>query len=197
MPEQTDFRNGIGVITKLALSLADQIPTPIILLDGRAGSGKSSFAEELRNELFRQSDAAPTLIHMDDLYPGWEGLAAGSVYLVQSILEPLSQAKSAAWQKWDWISGRRGEQTEPGNGWREFAGGNVLIVEGCGSLSRQSRALAQLSVWIEAPRDVRRARWQARDAGKFDEFWGIWQAQEDHFFATETSSNLADWIIEN
>ena len=197
MAEQTDFRNGIGVITKLALSLADQIPTPIILIDGRAGAGKSSFAEELRNELFWQSDAAPTLIHMDDLYPGWEGLAAGSSYLVQSILEPLSKAKPAAWQKWDWISGRRGEPTEPGNGWREFAGGNLLIVEGSGSLSRQSRELAQLSVWIEAPRDVRRARWEARDAGRFDDFWGIWQAQEDHFFETEKSSNLADWIIEN
>ena len=197
MPEQTDFRKGIGVITKLALSLADQIPTPIILVDGRAASGKSLFAEELRNELFRQSDAAPTLIHMDDLYPGWEGLAAGSTYLVQSVLEPLSKAKPAVWQKWDWGSGRRGDQTEPGNGWREFAGGNVLIVEGCGSLSRQSRGLAQLSVWIEAPRDVRRARWEARDAGRFDDFWGIWQAQEDHFFETEKSSNLADWIIEN
>ena len=197
MPEQTNFRSGIGVITKLALSLADKTPTPIILIDGRAGSGKSSFAEELRNELFRQSDAAPTLIHMDDLYPGWEGLEAGSAYLVQNILQPLSQAKPAAWQKWDWGQGRRGDPNEPGNGWREFSGGNILIVEGCGTLSRQSRELAQLSLWIEAPREVRRARWQARDAGKFDEFWGLWQAQEDHFYETEKSDRLADWVIEN
>ena len=197
MPEQTDFRNGIDVITKLALSLADQTPTPIILIDGRAGSGKSSFAEELRNELFRQSDAAPTLVHMDDLYPGWEGLEAGSAYLVQNILQPLSQAKPAAWQKWDWSQGRRGDPIEPGNGWREFAGANILIVEGCGSLGRQSRELAQLSIWIEAPREVRRARWQARDAGRFDEFWGLWQAQEDHFYDTEKSDFLADWIIDN
>ena len=197
MPEQADFRSGIGVITKLALSLADQTPTPIILIDGRAGSGKSSFAEELRNELFRLSDAAPTLIHMDDLYPGWEGLEAGSAYLVHNILQPLSQAKPAAWQKWDWSEDRRGDPSEPGNGWREFSGGNVLIVEGCGSLSRQSRELAQLSLWIEAPREARRARWQARDAGRFDEFWGIWQAQEDHFYESEKSEELADWVIEN
>jgi uridine kinase len=197
VPEQTDFRSGIGVITKLALSLADQTPTPIILIDGRAGSGKSSFAEELRNELFRQSDAAPTLIHMDDLYPGWEGLEAGSAYLVHNILQPLSQAKQAAWQKWDWSQGGRGDPSEPGNGWREFAGGNILIVEGCGSLSRQSREFAQLSLWIEAPREVRRARWQARDAGKFDEFWGLWQAQEDHFYESEKSDRLADLVIEN
>jgi uridine kinase len=197
VPEQTDFRSGIGVITKLALSLADQTPTPIFLIDGRAGSGKSSFAEELRNELFRQSDAAPTLVHMDDLYPGWEGLEAGSAYLVQNILQPLSQAKPAAWQKWDWSQGRRGDPIEPGNGWREFAGANILIVEGCGSLGRQSRELAQLSIWIEAPREVRRARWQARDAGRFDEFWGLWQAQEDHFYEAERSDRLADWVVEN
>jgi uridine kinase len=124
-------------------------------------------------------------------------LEAGSAYLVQNILQPLSQAKPAAWQKWDWGQGRRGAPNEPGNGWREFSGGNVLIIEGCGSLSRQSRELSQLSLWIEAPREDRRARWQARDAGKFDEFWGIWQAQEDHFYETEKSVRLADLVIEN
>lgn len=197
VPEQIDFRNGIDAITKLALTLVDQTPTPIILIDGRAGSGKSLFAEKLRDELFRESDAAPALVHMDDLYPGWEGLEAGSSYLVQNILQPLSQGKLAAWQKWDWNQGRRGAQSEPGNGWREFSGGNILIVEGCGSLSRQSRELTRLALWMQAPREVRRERWQARDAGRFDDFWGIWEAQEDHFFEVEKSPLLADWIIEN
>jgi uridine kinase len=197
VPEQTDFRNGVGVVTKLALTLADQIPTPIILIDGRAGSGKSSFAEELRNELFRAADAAPTLIHMDDLYPGWEGLQTGSGYLIQNILQPLSQGKPAAWQLWDWANSKRGAPEEPGNGWREFAGGNILIVEGCGSLSRQAKELANLAIWLEAPREVRRERWQKRDSGKFDEFWGLWQAQEDEFYETEKSDHLADLIVLN
>jgi uridine kinase len=197
VPEQTDFRNGVGVIAKLALTLADQIPTPIILIDGRAGSGKSSFAEELRNELFRAADAAPTLVHIDDLYPGWEGLQAGSGYLIQNILQPLSQGKPAAWQLWDWANFKRGAPGEPGNGWREFSGGNILIVEGCGSLSRQSKELANLAVWIEAPRGVRRERWQKRDSGKFDEFWGLWQAQEDEFYEAEKSDKQADLVVLN
>ena len=197
MPEQTDFRNGVGVITKLALTLADQIPTPIILIDGRAGSGKSFFAEELRNELFRASDAAPTLIHMDDLYPGWEGLQAGSGYLIQNILQPLSQGKLAAWQLWDWSTAKRGAPEEAGNGWREFAGGNILIIEGCGSLSKQAGELSNLGVWLEVPREVRRDRWQMRDSGRFDEFWGLWQAQEDEFYESEKSDLLADLIVLN
>lgn len=197
MPEQTDFRNGVGVITKLSLSLADQLPTPIILIDGRAGSGKSSFAEELRNEIFSQSDAAPALVHMDDLYPGWDGLQEGSSYLLQNILRPLFAGRPAAWQKWDWGASKRGDSTEPGNGWREFSGGNILIVEGCGSLSRQSREIASLCIWIEADRKSRRDRWHIRDSGKFDDHWGLWQAQEDDFYKAEKSEQLADWIIQN
>lgn len=197
MPEKSDFRNGVGVITKLALNLADQLPTPIILIDGRAGSGKSSFAEELRNELFKQSDSAPTLVHMDDLYPGWDGLQGGAGYLLQNILQPIASGKPAFWQKWDWETGQRGDSAEPGNGWRELSGGNTLIVEGCGSLSRQSREIANLAVWIEADRKSRKDRWHIRDSGKFDDHWGLWQAQEDDFYQVEKSDQLADWIIQN
>ncbi len=197
MPQTTDFRNGIRAITKLALDLADQTPTPVILIDGRAGSGKSSFAEELRNELFRKSDAAPVVVHMDDLYPGWEGLRAGSSYLVQNILQPLKDPRPAHWQLWDWSTSQRGNPNEPGNGWRSFSGGNTLIVEGCGSLSRQSRDLASLAVWIDAGAEDRRKRWHKRDSGLFDPYWGTWQAQEDEFYQEEKSEQLADWLVEN
>jgi uridine kinase len=134
---------------------------------------------------------------MDDLYPGWEGLRAGSGYLIQNILQPLSQGKLAAWQLWDWSNDKRGAPEEPGNGWREFAGGNILIVEGCGSLSQQAREMSNLGVWLEVPREVRRDRWQVRDSGKFDEFWGLWQAQEDAFYESEKSDLLADLIVLN
>jgi uridine kinase len=187
----------LTAITKLALDLADQIPTPIILIDGRAGSGKSSFAEELRNELFRKSDAAPVLIHMDELYPGWEGLRAGSQYLQHNILQPLRAGKVARWQTWDWASGKRGNESEPGNGWREFQGGNLLIVEGCGAISRQSLEIANLGVWMEAEGATRKTRIQSRDQGVFDQFWGVWQAQEDEFYETERPEFLPDWVISN
>lgn len=197
MPQTTDFRNGVIAITKLAIDLADQIPTPILLIDGRAGSGKSSFAAELRNEIFKQSDAAPVLIHMDDLYPGWEGLRAGSNYLNLNVLEKLKAGKPATWQLWDWSSNQRGRADEPGNGWREFAGGNILIVEGCGSLSRNSKELASLCIWIDAANDVRRKRWEQRDNHAFDSFWGVWQAQEDEFYQAEKSEQLTDLIVKN
>ena len=192
-----DFHQAVTAITKQVVSLVDKNPTPIILIDGRAASGKSSLAADLKNALFKELEQAPRLIHMDDLYPGWEGLQLGSYYLNQQILQPLSNGKTANWQLWDWQKAERGRADEPGNGWREFAGGTPLIVEGCGALSRVSSELAHLRVWIEAPKELRHARWIERDGEKFNDYWHIWAAQEDEFYQQQKSKQLADLVIEN
>ncbi len=197
MPELIDFREGVETITKLVSKLADQIPTPIVLIDGRAGAGKSSFAEQLCNNLFRELESSPRLVTMEDLYEGWDGLEAGSLYLLQSVLRPLQQGLEANWQVWDWGNSARGRDSEPGNGWRSFSGGNVLIIEGCGSISRETAPLANLRVWIESSEQVRKARYSQRDGGKFDDQWLGWASQEDHFIQVHKPKELVDWIVEN
>ena len=192
-----DFHQAVTAITKQVVGLVDKNPTPIILIDGRAASGKSSLAAQLKNVLFKELEQAPRLIHMDDLYQGWEGLQLGSFYLNQQILQPLCAGKPAHWQLWDWQEGERGRAEEPGNGWREFSGGTPLIVEGCGAISRVSSELADFRVWIEAPKEIRHARWLERDGEKFNDFWHIWAAQEDEFYQQEKSQQLADLVIEN
>lgn len=192
-----DFHQAIAAITKQVVSLVDKNPTPIVLIDGRAASGKSSLAAALKNQLFKELEQAPRLVHMDDLYPGWGGLLAGSHYLNQQILQPIKLGKTASWQLWDWGQAQRGRGDEHGNGWREFAGGTPLIVEGCGSLSRVSAELADYRVWIETEKQVRQQRWLDRDGEKFNEFWHTWAAQEDEFYQQEKSLQLADLVIEN
>ena len=49
--------------------------SPLLLIDGRAGAGKSTLAAEVRNHYFRIGESSPRIIHMDALYPGWQGLA--------------------------------------------------------------------------------------------------------------------------
>ena len=134
---------------------------------------------------------------MDDLYPGWEGLAAGSRYLLASILQPFRGGEKASWQIWDWSKSQRGSELEPGNGWREFEGGVPLIIEGCGSLSRASSELCDFSVWVESEVDTRRERLKARDGNQFDEFWPTWIIQEDEFYQAEKSQELADLVFSN
>lgn len=173
-----------------ALQLAEQLVAlvddgkamPILLIDGRAGSGKSTLADEVQNEFFKLGESAPRVIHLDDLYPGWDGLQLGVEYLQRAILTPLSKREVAHYQIFDWTTGERRE-------WREFNGGTPLIVEGCGAINRNSIGLADLSVWLEESEETRKQRWMGREGN--DTHWALWAAQELDFYARERSAELA------
>jgi uridine kinase len=177
----------IEKISSQVLELIDRgNQTPIVLIDGRAGSGKSTFAEVLQQQLFRDGESAPRVIHMDNIFEGWEGLALGSDYMVRFILQPLARRETASWQDWSWVKNQR-------SSWREFSGGTPLIVEGCGSLTERSKEHADIAIWLEASEEVRRERWiqRERHLEKFD----FWAAQELDFYAREKSQSLADLVI--
>jgi uridine kinase len=177
----------IEKISSQVLELIDRgNQTPIILIDGRAGSGKSTFAESLQQQLFRDGESAPRVIHMDNIFEGWDGLALGSDYMVRFILQPLARRETASWQDWSWVKNQR-------SSWREFSGGTPLIIEGCGSLTERSKEHADISIWLEASEETRRERWiqRERHLEKFD----FWAAQELDFYAREKSQSLADLVI--
>ena len=192
MSESSDRvdKNQLALIEKISAQVLELIDrgnqTPIVLIDGRAGSGKSTFAEALQQQLFRDGESAPRVIHMDNIFEGWEGLSLGSDYLVRFILNPLSRRETASWQDWSWVKNER-------SSWREFSGGTPLIVEGCGSLTERSKEHADIAIWLEASEETRRARWiqRERHLDKFD----FWAAQELDFYAREKSQSLADLVI--
>ena len=180
-------------ITDQVLELIESgTTTPIILVDGRTGSGKSTFATALQNRLFQKGESAPRVIHMDDLYEGWAGLQAGVDYLIRQILSPLARREGASWQEFDWAVGERSGT------WREFRGGTPLIIEGVGSLSRVAAEQADVAIWLEADQEVRRARLNDRQGpGDRDGSWfAMWSAQEADFYAREKSDEIADQVIE-
>jgi uridine kinase len=192
MSESSDRtpKDQLALIEKISSDVLELIDrgnqTPIVLIDGRAGSGKSTFAESLQQQLFRDGESAPRVIHMDNIFEGWEGLSLGSDYLVRFILNPLSRRETASWQDWSWVKNER-------SSWREFSGGTPLIVEGCGSLTERSKEHADISIWLEASEETRRQRWlnRERHLDKFD----FWAAQELDFYAREKSQSLADLVI--
>jgi uridine kinase len=187
-PKESDNQQQlIELVSARVLESMDRgIQTPIILIDGRAGSGKSTFANALQQKLFADGESAPRVVHMDDIYEGWDGLALGSDYMVRFILTPLAKRQTASWQNWSWVKNQR-------LSWREFSGGTALIIEGCGALTARSQEHAFLSIWLEASEDTRRARWLARERhlDKFD----FWAAQELDFYAREKSQSLADIVL--
>lgn len=183
---EPEYSNSDALLADLSAAVLDLVDegkqTPIVLIDGRAGSGKSTLADALQRRLFKDGETLPRVVHMDDLYPGWDGLAAGAEYLQRFILGPIASHKTANWQLYNWDAGERLE-------WREFGGGTPLIVEGCGALNLQSADVADISVWLEVDQAVRYERWVGREGN--DEHWAAWAAQEEDFYARERSAELA------
>lgn len=146
-------------------------PLTLLLIDGRAGSGKTTLANLLAERTRAQ------LVHMDDITPGWEGLAQSSVALVELL-------RTGRTRRYDW-----NEQRLVGDIALNLA--DPIIVEGCGSITRDSVSFAQQSVWIECETSVRQQRAIARDGEMFAEFWHVWAAQERLHIETEQPHLLA------
>lgn len=146
----------------------------LALIDGRSGSGKTRYAEALADAIERVTGERPQLLGMDDLYPGWSGLAAGSASLA-SVL------RSVVYRRYDWGLGAFAETVK-------LDPSRPLIVEGCGSITAESVAAARewggvRTVWIECPEALRRERALSRDGDAFAPHWEEWAAQERELFA--------------
>ncbi|WP_374010784.1 ATP-binding protein [Leifsonia sp. LS-T14] len=161
--------------------------TPIILIDGPSGAGKSSLADRLLAAW--PASGSPRLVRMDDLYPGWEGLDAGSEAVSRDLLGPLRASGTGSWMQWDWAEHRPA-------GRHRVSGRDPLVVEGCGSLSRRNASLADLTVWLQADDTLRKQRALARDGAAFAVEWDRWQAQFDRFVAREHPLALASLVLD-
>ncbi len=153
---------------------------PVVLIDGGSGAGKTSFAQAL----VAAWPGTATLVSLDALYPGWDGLAAASAAVARDVL----RAEGPGYQRWNWTTGRP-------DAWIDLDPTLALIVEGCGALTPANRALATAGIWlVEDPR-VRRERAIARDGPVLAEQWERWEAQERTHWRRHRPRELADWWI--
>lgn len=172
------------------LSLVEADPPSVVLIDGPSGAGKSTLADSLAASWPRP--VAPTLVRMDDIYPGWSGLRAASEHVGRYILTPRSHRETAAqarWRRHDWTGDAPAE-------WHPVDPRRPVIVEGCGTLSRSNAAMAGLCVWLTAEEGIRKRRALARDNGGFDAHWDQWQAEFEDFVAREHPTDHADVILD-
>lgn len=164
-----------------------------LLIDGRSGAGKTRLARELAARYGGTAESGPVaqMLRVEDLYPGWDGLAAGA----ESVAGVLDAGE---YRRYDWHAGAFLETVR-------LDPARPLVVEGCGALSSDSLAAARRwskrlhgspwSIWLECPEPVRKARALARDGEIFRPHWDRWAAQEEARIAEASPRSLAHEIV--
>ena len=152
--------------------------TTVVAVDGPSGSGKSELADLLGRRLQAK------VLRVDELVPGWRGLAKMPPVVAHDLLAPIAAGEVASVRRWDWVHDRPGAVLE-------VLPVPHLVLDGCGSGSRVIRPYLSLLVWVDAPADVRRARAMARDGEVFAPWWDVWADQERRLFSAEQTMTAA------
>lgn len=156
----------------------------VIGIDGPSGSGKTSLALDLATAW------SSPLVSMDEIYPGWHGLADAVGILVDEVLAPLSQGHGAVVPTWDWVAHAPGLRRRPGVIDR-------LVVEGCGATVGAASRFIGTRVWLDAPASVRRSRAIARDGEIFERHWQMWARQEAALFGKDHTRDRAHLVFDS
>ncbi|MBD5788037.1 (d)CMP kinase [Cellulosimicrobium terreum] len=173
-----------AVLADLERRARDAVPAlssgvRVVVVDGPAGSGKTTLAAQLGAALPAQ------VLHMDDLYEGWRGLEPAWERLDTWVLAPLASGAAGRYRRFDWESDAFAE-------WHDVPLAPFLVVEGCGAGRREADAVAALRVWVEAPDDLRLRRGLDRDGEDQREHWLAWMTAEREHYARNRSRERAD-----
>lgn len=159
----------------------------LLCVDGPSGSGKTTFARAVRRTV--PAKVTVTVVHLDALYPGWDGLAAGVERVGRDLLGPLSRGEPGGYRRYDWVQHRETD-------WVEVSPVDLLVLEGVGAGGDGSwQHLTTLLVWVEAPRDVRAARAVTRDGIATREQLHAWRVREDAWYDEHRTRDRADLVV--
>ncbi len=173
------------VVIDLAMSRSPTLAdTRLVCLDGPAGSGKTTLADEIA-----ALAAGAQVVHMDDLYAGWSGIEHAVTEQLDSILLPLAEGRRGAYRRFDWHADAFAEThiVEPGP---------LIVLEGVGSGTSAHAALRTVLVWVEAPRDLRVDRGVERGGETVRGRWGAWEVAEQLVFDRERTRSHADVLVD-
>ncbi len=159
----------------------------LVCVDGPAGSGKTTLADAVVEAARHHGSVA--LVHMDDVYEGWHGLAEAVIRVSRDVVDPLRQGRPGGYRRYDWHAGRLAEQ-------HVVAPVDLLVVEGVGSGGSAYVEAITTLVWVTAPRDLRLRRGLARDGESLRGEWLAWLAEEDVHLARERTRERADVLVD-
>ncbi|MFF5211544.1 uridine kinase [Streptosporangium sp. NPDC000396] len=179
MGAAVSFEDLAGTIRELSPSCG---PVRVVAVDGPGGSGKTTFAKRLARTLGAQ------VVHSDDFPVPWDEPPVAWFQRVEDqVLGPLAAGEPGGYRRYDWVRGGFAE-------WVDVPVAPVLLLEGVSTARRT--APTALTIWVEAPRDLRLARALVRDGASFAPQWHDWMRAEDEWFAADGTRSRADLLLD-
>lgn len=157
----------------------------IAAVDGRSGSGKSTFAARLAATV-----PGATVIHTDDV-AWWESFFGWDQLMADGILRPVRRAQAVRYRPPAWDRRNRPGAIEVP------AGSHLVIVEGVGASRRALAPLIDATVWVQSDLGAARHRGIQRDGAtrEAEEFWDEWDRAELPFLVEDRPWERADLVV--
>ena len=170
---------------ELIAALADlckEKSRPVIAIDGPAGAGKTTLAQELFRAFSTKTSVQ--VIHMDDLYDGWDDALGQSL---TDVLHKITAAHLSGDQctiklfNWHVMKFDREEVIAPTD---------YLILEGVGAAQKVVRDAGAITYWLDIDPETGLQRVLARDGAHIEKEMRQWQIQQAiHFAKDQTREN--------
>ena len=155
----------------------------IILIDGPAGSGKTTLAKKLVEEIKCE------VVHLDYLYNGWDdALGESLTNVLINLVTDFSSKKDHLLNIYDWAENQF-------NSTRLIKAAPTLIIEGVGAGQSAIRDFAETLYWVEVAPEIGLKRVLERDGISIEGQMRRWQEREAKHFELERTREYADFII--
>ena len=164
----------------------------LVCVDGPSGAGKTTLAAALDRgfrDALRPGSGRSRVLHLDNVYDGWDGLAAGMATVASSVVGPLRAGAVGRYRRFDWHAMAWAEE-------RTLPPCDVLVLEGVGAWSSAIRDAVTCLVWVETPSAVRLERGVARDGEPLRPRLLAWRAQEEAMYAAARTREHADVVVD-
>jgi uridine kinase len=155
-------------------------PIKLVAIDGHGGSGKSTVANRLAEELSAE------IIHTDD-FASWDNPQNWWPRLVEEVLESIkSGAKALSFERSSWTPDHNSEpvKNQPIT--------PIMVLEGVSSVRHEFRPYLTYAIWVETPKELCLKRGLERDGQDKLEQWEKWFAEEDAYIARDNPREYAD-----
>ena len=169
------------------LDLCNQKSHPVIAIDGPAGAGKTTLAHEIFLALSPKMSV--NVIHMDDLYDGWDNALTDDLTQILCYLSAQHQNQvPTKISRYNWAT----SSFDPAE---EIAPADLLILEGVGSGDKSLQDQFAALIWIDIDPEIGVQRVIDRDGPGVENQMQKWLGTQQQYFSQHSTREKADFIL--